>query len=147
MAVRYLWVLALLLLTVSGVVSAVGCAEKAESPRHAVTQIIQDVNAQEAFTLIRENRDNPDFIIIDVRTPEEFAEGHMENTINIDFRSETFDSEIGRLDRNKTYLIYCRSGNRSRGALDTMIELNFAEVYHLTVGIVGWVEEGFPVVE
>ena len=147
MAMRYLWVFALLLLTVSGVVSAVGCAEKAESPHNVVTQKIEDVNAQEAFTLIRENRDNTDFFIIDVRTPEEFAEGHIENAINIDFRSKSFNNGIGRLDRNKTYLIYCRSGNRSRGALDTMIELNFVEVYHLTAGIVGWLDEGFPVVK
>ena len=53
--------------------------------------------------------------------------------------------EINKLDKNKTYLIYCRSGNRSRGALSVMVELGFRAVYHLSVGINGWVEEGFPI--
>ena len=144
---EYLVILVLLLLVSTGVVSMSGCAEKAVPADQATTQIIKDVTAKEAYALIQENQGNADFIIIDVRTPEEFADGHIENAVNIDFRSETFESEIGKLDRDKTYLIYCRSGNRSRGALSVMVELGFRAVYHLSGGINGWVEEGFPITE
>ena len=90
---------------------------------------------QEVFTLIQENQNNPDFAIIDVRTPEEFAEGYIENADNIDFYSETFWDELNQLDKNKTYLIYCQSGNRSGRTLDIMAELNFEEVYNMLGGI------------
>jgi len=108
------------------------------------TQILEDITPQEAFTLIQENQNNPDFVIIDVRTPEEFAEGYIENAVNIDFRSETFLDELNKLDKNKTYVIYCRSGRRSGGALDIMAELNFKEVYNILDGINAWKEEGLP---
>ena len=107
-------------------------------------QIIEDISTQEAFTLIQENQHNSDFIIIDVRTPEEFAEEHIENTINIDFYSENFRDGLNKLDRNKTYLIYCRSANRSGQALEIMKELGFGEVYNMSGGIIEWKAKGLP---
>jgi len=116
---------------------------KTETPtQQTPTQIIEDITPQEAFTLIKENQDNPDFVIIDVRTPEEFADGYIENAINTDFRSESFRDELNKLDKNKTYLIYCRSGVRSGNALDIMAELNFREVYNVLGGITAWKAEG-----
>ena len=132
----------LLMLVVVPMVTG-SCAEQSE----VTTQVIRDIDAQEAYDLIQDNQDNPDFVIIDVRTPEEFADGHIENAINIDFRSDNFKSEIETLERDKTYLIYCRSGNRSRGALEIMIDLGFMEVYHLSTGILGWLDEGLPTVK
>ena len=100
-----------LVLSVSLVIGAVGAGgcvggEIATPGQEAPTQIIENVTPQEAFTLIQDNRDNPDFVIIDVRTPGEFAGGYIEGAINIDFYSETFRDELNRLDKNKTYLIY-----------------------------------------
>ena len=77
------------------------------------TQIIEDITPEEAYALIQDNRDNQNFVIIDVRTPEEYASGHIEKAINLDYYSETFKDELNKLDKNKTYLIYCRSGRRS----------------------------------
>ena len=105
---------------------------------------VEDVTAQEAFTLIQDNRDNPDFVILDVRTPEEFADGHLESAINIDYNADTFRDELDNLDKNKTYLIYCRSGNRSGQALALMEKLNFREVYNISDGIIGWQAEKLP---
>jgi rhodanese-related sulfurtransferase len=130
-------------LMISGIIVTISCSEQAEVPE----QIIQDMTAQEVFDLIQENNNNPDFIIIDVRTPEEFTDGHIDDAINIDFRSESFESEISKLDKGKTYLIYCKSGGRSRGALDMMTNLDFEEVYHLSTGIISWQQEGFPVIK
>ena len=133
----------LLLLVIMGGALTSSCAEKAEIR----TQTIEDITAQEAFELIQENKNNPDFIIVDVRTPAEFNEGHIENALNVDFNSGNFESEIGKLDRDKKYLMHCRSGNRSRGALAVMVELDFKEVYHLYEGIIGWDKEGYPTIK
>ena len=125
-----------------GLVVAGGCAGT-----KVPTQIIEDTTPQEAFTLIQENQNNPEFVIIDVRTPNEFAEGHIENAVNIDYYSETFRDDVNKLDKDKTYLIYCQSGNRSRSALEVIKELNFGEAYHLSAGITGWKAEGLPTVK
>lgn len=108
------------------------------------TQTIKDVSPKEASTLIENNQNNPVFIIIDVRTPEEFADGHIANADNIDYYSVTFRNDIDKLDKGKTYLIYCRSGNRSGKARDIMAELNFNKVYNMSGGILAWNDEGLP---
>jgi len=146
MSLRNLMVLVLSVSLFISVVLTGGCAVKEiETPtQEAPTQIIENITPQEAFTLIQDNKNNPDFVIIDVRTPGEFAEGHIENAINIDFHSETFTDKLDNLDKNKTYLIYCRSGGRSGNALDIMAELNFREGYNMLDGITGWKTEGLP---
>ncbi|MFC1941196.1 rhodanese-like domain-containing protein [Chloroflexota bacterium] len=137
--------LALSISLVIGVVLTGGCAaEKTITPGTPTQTIIEDISTQEAFTLIQNNQNNRDFVIIDVRTTEEFAEGYIENAVNIDFYSETFRDELDKLDKNKTYLIYCRSGNRSGKARDIMAELNFKEVYNMLGGFVQWDADGLP---
>ena len=110
-------------------------------------RILKDLNPQQAFDLIQENRDNADFVILDVRTPEEYAEGHIENAINIDFYADTFREDLDKLDKDKRYLIYCRSGARSGNTLIIMGELNFNEVYNILGGIRDWLAGGFEVVK
>ena len=111
------------------------------------TATIEDITPQEAFVLIQNNQNNPDFVIIDVRTPDEFDAGHIENATNIDFYSEAFRDELNKLDKNKTYLIYCRSGGRSGNALNIMAELDFTEAYNILGGINLWKTEGLPTVK
>ena len=135
----------LLVALVTGVVLTGGCTEIATPQQEAPTQIIENITPQEAFTLIQNSKNNPDFVIIDVRTPEEFAEGHIENVINLDYYSETFRDELNKLDKNKMYLIYCRSGNRSGKALNIMEELNFREVYNMSGGIIEWKAKELPI--
>jgi len=135
----------ILLLSVSllgGATLAGGCLDTKQP-----AQITEDINPQEAFSLIQEKQGASDFVIIDVRTPEEFAGGHIENAVNIDYYSDTFRDELNQLDRNNTYLIYCRSGNRSSNALAVMKELNFKEVYNMTGGITQWKVEGLPTIQ
>ncbi|MFC2033306.1 rhodanese-like domain-containing protein [Chloroflexota bacterium] len=132
-------IIILLLITVS----LYGCASQAELS----DQILEDIGIQEAFDLIQRNQGNTAFVIIDVRTPEEFNEGHIENAVNIDFNSETFKEDLDKLDKNKAYFIYCRSGNRSGRAIPVMKKLGFKEVYNLSAGIQEWIAEGLPVVK
>ncbi|MBA7661221.1 Thiosulfate sulfurtransferase GlpE [subsurface metagenome] len=111
------------------------------------TATIEDITPQEAFTLIQSNQNNPDFVIIDVRTLQEFTEEHIENATNIDFYSEAFLDMLSNLDKNKTYLVYCEVGGRSGSALDIMAELNFKEAYNILGGINQWKAEGLPTVK
>jgi len=111
------------------------------------TQIIEDVTLEEAFALIEDNRYNQNFVIIDVRTPEEYASGRIEKAINLDYYSETFADELDKLDKDKTYLIYCRSARRSGQTLDMMAELGFVEVYNMLGGMVQWEAVGLPTVK
>jgi len=140
MSLKNSMVLALSVSLVIGVALTGGCVLDE-------TATIEDITPQEAFTLIQNNQDNPDFVIIDVRTPEEFGAEHIENATNINFYSETFRDMLNNLDKNKTYLIYCKVGGRSGSALDIMAELNFKEVYNILGGINLWKAEGFPTVK
>ena len=106
-----------------------------------------DISPEEAHSLIQTNLNNPDFVIIDVRTPEEYLSGHIKNAINIDYNSEEFFERIEGLNKSKTYFVYCRSGHRSAEAVKVMKELGFIEVYNLKTGINGWKAIGLPVVK
>jgi len=110
-------------------------------------QISESITPQEAFNLIQENQENPNFVIIDAQTPEEFAQEHIENAINLDYGSEGFRDELDKLAKDKIYLIYCRNGTQSRSALDTMGELNFTKVYSISGGLDGWKEQGLPTIQ
>ncbi len=140
MGLKNLIVLTLSVSLVIGVTLLAGCVRDE-------TATIEDVTPQEAFTLIQNNQNNSDFVIIDVRTAGEFADGYIENATNIDFYSETFRDMLNNLDKNKTYLIYCRTGGRSGSTADIMAELNFREVYNILGGIIQWQSGEFPTVK
>lgn len=78
-------------------------------------------------------------IILDVRTIEEFESSRIPNSVNIDFYNpEIFMQEIGKLDKNKSYYVYCRTGIRSANSCHLMKELGFVNTYNLIGGIVDW---------
>ena len=106
-------------------------------------QIIENITPEEVNTLIQENKNNPNFVILDVRTPEEYLSGHIENAVNLDYYSDTFRNDLDKLDKNKTYIIYCRSGGRSANTLNIIKDLNFKEAYNMLGGINKWKSEGF----
>ncbi len=107
----------------------------------------KNITPAEAFELIKKNSTNQNFVILDVRTPEEFDEESIENAININYYDDDFRAELNKLDKNKTYLVHCKSGRRSAMALDVMEELNFKVVYNMLGGIAGWKQEGLPTVK
>jgi len=103
-----------------------------------------EVDADGAYNFIISK--NP--VVIDIRTPEEYAQGHLEYAkLNIDFYNPNFKNEISKLDKNGKYLIYCRTGGRSAKALDIMKELGFSDVHHIKGGITAWQEADYPVVK
>ena len=85
-------------------------------------------------------------ITLDVRTPGEFNEGHIEGAQLIDFQSGNFENEIATLDKSKTYAVYCRSGSRSGQAVKVMSDAGFTSVYNLNGGVIDWAGAGLPLV-
>lgn len=104
---------------------------------------IIDVDAKEAFDLI--NTYDGKLTILDIRTASEYSAGHIKDAINIDFYSKDFKYKLSLLDKDKTYLLYCRTGNRTSKALAYFKELGFKKVYHLYGGISDWQNSGLPV--
>lgn len=84
--------------------------------------------------------------VLDVRTPGEFAAGHLTNAHNIDVEASTFGNEIGKLDKHATYAVYCHSGNRSAVATSQMAKAGFDHIYNLNGGIEAWAAAGGAVV-
>lgn len=89
---------------------------------------------------------DPERGVIDVRTPAEFAEGHLEGAELIDVNDADFEQRIAELDHDQPYVLYCRSGNRSAAARQVMSDLGFGDVADVQGGIVAWAAEGLPVV-
>lgn len=86
----------------------------------------------------------PNVQIIDVRTPEEFSEGHLAGAVNIPVQGTDFAARIARLDPAGTYAVYCRSGNRSKPAVAAMKEAGITTIYELDSGTIGWTKGGQP---
>jgi rhodanese-related sulfurtransferase len=80
--------------------------------------------------------------LLDVRTPEEWAEGIIPNAEKINYHGGDFESQIEKLDKTKPVFIYCRSGRRSANAANVLKGKGFVKIYNLDDGIIGWVNEG-----
>ena len=79
--------------------------------------------------------------LIDVRTFEEFNEGHIDGAINIDIFSPKFQEDVEKLDKDKKYFVVCRSGGRSMSAASAMESLGFSKIYNMAGGMMSWMGE------
>jgi phage shock protein E len=109
--------------------------------------MVTNVSPTQANDLIKANQGNTKFVILDVRTPAEYADGHLQNAKNVDYNSPGFKDEVGRLDKSANYLVYCRTGVRSAAASQILLELGFSHIYNMTGGITDWQTAGLPVVK
>ena len=98
--------------------------------------IIQDIDKQEVSNLL-----NNEIVVIDVRTNKEFKEGNIETSFNLDFQKREFIDSLDKLDKNKQYIIYCASGNRSLKASHIMKSLGFKIIYNYKKGYKDWIED------
>ena len=105
----------------------------------------QSLNVQpdEVYDLLS-NSNNNNSVLLDVRTNEEVIEKKITNSINIDFYSDSFKDSILRLDKSKTYYVYCRSGRRSLNTVELMRENGFKESYNVDGGIIKWTDSKIP---
>ena len=88
----------------------------------------------------------PGTTLVDVRTPEEYAQGHLPGAVNIDVSSPDFAARLATLDPAAPYAVYCHSGNRSGAAVAEMAAMGFTGAYHLAGGIGAWQDAGGEVV-
>lgn len=102
-----------------------------------------DVTVKEAAELLK--KDPGEILILDVRTPAEFKQGHLPNARNMDFFGGRFDQDVQQLPRDKPILLYCRSGKRSAGAAEILKEAGIKNVIHMRDGMNAWEKAGLPV--
>lgn len=134
-------------LTVAAITGASACSASppassppASSPTSAAAG--RHMSASDFSTALKE----PGTIVLDVRTPAEFASGHLPQARNLDIEGSSFATGIAALDKSKTYAVYCRSGNRSDTAMTQMAAAGFTRLYDLTDGIGAWQSMGGPIV-
>ena len=104
---------------------------------------LETVSPEDAAAVIQENAD---VVVLDIRTPEEYAAGIIEGAVNIDFYASDFAAQLDSLDKDAEYVVYCRSDNRSGQAMDVFADLGFQTVTEVDGGLVAWYEAGLPVV-
>ena len=85
---------------------------------------------------------NSSVVVIDVRTPGEFASGHIANAMNLDVEGGMFEQQIASLDKAKTYAVYCHSGRRSANAAKIMAKAGFTSIFNLDGGVTAWANAG-----
>jgi rhodanese-related sulfurtransferase len=102
---------------------------------------VKHVQSAEAATIIAESKT----VIVDVRTAEEFKDGHIKGAKNIDVMSDDFEAQLSKLDKTQPTLVHCQAGGRSSRALKTFEKLGFTQVIHLDDGFGGWQAAGKPV--
>lgn len=83
--------------------------------------------------------------VLDVRTAEEYAKGHIAGAKNVDFHDPAFKDMVAKLDKSQPYLVHCASGGRSAKSRDLMKALGFKTIFHLDGGLTAWEKAGGPV--
>ncbi len=81
---------------------------------------------------------DPNAILLDVRTPEEYADGHIPNSVLLDYKDPAFTVDVLDLDTDKNYYVYCRSGGRSKAACHILLESGIENAYNLLGGFSQW---------
>ena len=114
----------------------------AQDPKPAMASPVQHVNADLAAKLVATNS----IIVLDIRTPREFASGHIAGATNINYLGGDFSDKLAELDRSRCYLVHCAVGGRSTNALPKLAKLGFTNVIHLDGGFKAWQAAGNPVV-
>lgn len=102
----------------------------------------QDMGPERASALLAEK--NSDLTVLDVRTPEEFRQGHLRGARNMNYFASGFDREVAALDPERPVLIYCRSGVRSASAVKTLKKAGIKKIYNLLGGILAWKGADLP---
>jgi rhodanese-related sulfurtransferase len=102
---------------------------------------VKHVKSEEAAKIIADGKT----AIVDVRTPDEFKDGHIKGAKNIDIMSKDFEAQLSKLDKTQPTLVHCQAGGRSTRALPILEKLGFTNVIHLDDGFGGWEAAGKPV--
>lgn len=108
------------------------------------SQKSEDVELLDAKTFSEKIHNKEEVQLVDVRTPEEFKEQHIDNATNINWNDADFEQQVSNLDKSKPVYVYCKSGGRSAKATAKLSEMGFTNVYELDGGILSWNEAKMP---
>lgn len=135
-------------LLISAACAAAACSQaETKAPSTQTTEATQTVwqaahvDAKGASALLSSH---PEIIVLDVRTPGEIQNGHIQGAIFADFNSSEFESQLAELDRTAPYIVHCHSGGRSTKALTALEEMGFTNITHMDGGISGWNKADLP---
>ncbi len=146
---RSVLLLILFSLLVGSSLAISGCdyitGEAVKIPALTQPQVVKDITPDEASHMMLIS--SKIISLIDVRTPQEYVDGHIENVLNIDFNSADFIEQVDKLNRNVTYIVYCHSGKRSAAASNVMAKLGFKDIYNMDGGITAWEAAGLPIIK
>jgi rhodanese-related sulfurtransferase len=129
-----------LVLVIAAVFVAAACSDSDAGPEPPFHQLVEPDRASE---IIDEGSD--DLVLLDIRTPDEFNQAKIDGAVNIDYYAADFRDRLAELDREVTYVVYCRTGNRTETGVQIMQELGFTRIYEIDGGIARWYEAGFPI--
>ena len=118
-----------------------GCNEDFSSQKDSC-----DLSAVVAHKMIQDNINNPDFVIIDVRSEDDFKREHLKNAVNIRYTDSDYNEVMQQNGKEKMYLFYCLSGVSSRIAMQKLMPFGFHKIYNLEGGIMDWKDAGFEVI-
>ncbi len=107
-------------------------------PESENKQSTETIWPEEALKIIEEHKDNSNLVILDVRPEDEFEVEHIPGAINLDYDGHEFKKKVEKIDKGKSYIIYCRSGVRGEYFMGIMKDLGFPHVYNILGGFVGW---------
>ena len=128
--------------------SACGQNKEAASTNQETEGTTAVVNATITIDEAEAKLENPEVLILDVRTPKEFSQGHIEGAKNINvLDNNSFYDKVAELSQNQAVVVYCRSGSRSAKAQAIMVEQGFTETYNVRGGIMAWQAKGKKVVK
>lgn len=126
-------------------ISFVSCAQSTKSETNTIETredvVVSLISPNEFYSKLG------DIQLIDVRTPEEYAKGHLKNSVNINFYDASFTEDMNKLDKSRELYIYCRSGGRSGKASRQLEKMGFTKVYDLQGGIINWDKNNLEVIK
>lgn len=130
------WIFIIFLIAALVIIGAVLTAQDRQLDNGLIT-------AEEVAEMLSTRTADSDIVILDVRTPEEFAQGHIPGAVNINFLDSAFKDQIQTLSREKHYILVCRSGNRSGKAMAIMQQYGFTWLRNMTGGMLAWRQKQF----
>ena len=151
-------ILLVMLLIAVSVLTVIGCSSSSTATNSSamttvssqVTTLSTDaptITTQDANDLIAKNKNNANFVLLDVRTADEFNGGHIEGAVNIDYYAADFKANISKLDKTKQYVVYCRTGIHGAASVKIMLDLGFKQAQNMAGGITKWMNDGYPTVK
>ena len=120
-----------------------GKGSEKQSVRYKKEQISQNISVEEAYEMIQKYVGDTMLVLVDIRSNEEFEGGTIEDAVTLEFKDPELKEKLDSMNREKIYIVYCRTGRRSGLTIAEMKKMGFMEVYNMKGGIVRWRQVGY----